>query len=370
MIRILHTIDTTGPGGAETVFINLIKGIDSKRFKVYAAISGPGWVCNTLRQIGFEPIYLKSKGSLSIRYLTELVKILRKNKIDIIQSHLFGSNLYCSLAGMLCRVKVISTFHGFVDTGKGNFIKKKLKFKIINIGSQRIVFVSDKLRKHFLDDGGVSLEKSLTINNGVDTESFKIKRDSSIREKFGIRPENILIGTLGNIRYAKGYEYFLKAAKIIHDKISGCRFVIAGEASGKLYFDLLALRKKLELEEVFFFYGFCDDAANYLNNLNCFVLSSITEGFSISTVQAMACGLPIVVTKSGGPEEIIKDEVSGLYSDPKNEVDLANQILRLINDSSLRNKVANNAFQQANINYPIEKMIQNYNDLYFNIMNE
>ena len=92
MIKILHTIDTTGPGGAETVFINLIKGLDKTKFESVVAIRGPGWVYDELIRGGVKPIFLQTKGSFNYKYLLSMISIIRKNKIDVIQSHLFGSN--------------------------------------------------------------------------------------------------------------------------------------------------------------------------------------------------------------------------------------------------------------------------------------
>jgi hypothetical protein len=95
MIRVLHTIDTTGPGGAETVFINLVKGLDPNRFESFAAIRGPGWVSDNLRKHQIQPIFINTRGAFSLKYLYGMIRIIKFLKIDVIQSHLFGANLYC-----------------------------------------------------------------------------------------------------------------------------------------------------------------------------------------------------------------------------------------------------------------------------------
>jgi glycosyltransferase involved in cell wall biosynthesis len=334
MIRILHTIDTTGPGGAETVFVHLAKGLDPQQFRSFVAITGPGWVCDELRKNGIEPIFVQSLGGYNLKYLIELIKIIRENNIDIVQSHLLGANVYSSLAGLICRVPVVSTFHGFVDSsGKDRLMP--VKSRIINQGSRKIVFVSDRLREHFIRKYGFSVAKSVTIYNGVDTSVFQPERDDSIRKELGLRPEHILIGAVGNIRPAKGYEYFLTAARLVIEKHPECRFVIAGEGTGGIYDALLSLRKRLGLEKDFFFLGFRENAAKVFNNLDIFVLSSLSEGFSISTIEAMACGLPVVVTRSGGPEEIVENEISGIIVEPGNERSLADGILNLLENKQL-----------------------------------
>lgn len=358
MIRVLHTIDTTGPGGAETVFINLIKGLDSNHFQSIAAIRGQGWVCDTLRKQGVEPIFVNSRGGFNLGYLRDLIRVIRRYKIDIVQSHLFGSNLYCSIAGLICRVPVVSVFHGFVDTKEGERLLP-LKTRLINRGSRKLVFVSDRLQDYYVKKLGFSASKAVTIYNGVDTSVFYPKKDEGIRKELGIEKENVLIGALGNIRPAKGYDVFLKAAKLIHDKHPECRFLVAGQGSGELMDSLLRLRKELDLEEVFFFIGFKPDAAQVLNNLDIFVLPSVSEGFSISTIEAMACGVPVVVTRSGGPEEIVENGINGVLVESGPE-DIAKGVVSLIEQADLMDDLKVKALAEVEEKFSLRAMIEQY----------
>lgn len=362
MIRVLHSIDTTGPGGAETVFVNLVKGLDVQKFKSIVVIRGPGWVCDTLRSNGIEPIFVQSRGGFNIRYLWELVGVIRKHKIDIVQSHLLGSNLYCCLAGIICRVPVVSTFHGFVDRSETERLMA-LKVRIINRGSKKIVFVSDLLRKHFVQKHGFAENKAETIYNGVNTSVFKPQRSDSIRKKLGVLPEHILIGAVGNIRPAKGYDIFLRAAKLIYNHYPGCRFAVAGQGSGKLYDSLIELRQQLGLEKVFHFLGFQSDSAMVMNNFDIFVLPSTSEGFSISTIESMACGLPVVVTRSGGPEEIVTNGKDGLLVGRK-PGDIAAAVKSLIENYDLRSDISVNSYKTINKKFSLTKMIEDYTSLY------
>lgn len=362
MIRVLHTIDTTGPGGAETVFVNLAKGLDPKIYLSIAAIRGPGWVCDSLRTSGIEPVFLQSKGGFNFKYLSGLVDVIRKYKIDVIQSHLLGSNLYSSMAGLICKVPVISTVHGFVDADDKERLMW-LKTKLINLGSSKTVFVSNRLRDHFVDIHGFSAKKSTTIYNGVDTSVFYPSKDDSIRNELGIGPEHIVIGAVGNIRPAKGYDIFLKAAKLVHDQHPECRFIVAGQGAGSLLDALLRLRKDLDLEKIFHFIGYHDKAAVVFNNFDIFVLPSSSEGFSISTIEAIACGLPVVVTKSGGPEEIVESIQCGILAEKDSSEDIADKMKCLINN--IHQKTNHESMRTFNkSNFSLEIMINSYCDLY------
>jgi glycosyltransferase involved in cell wall biosynthesis len=363
MISVLHTIDTKGPGGAETVFINLVNKLDGNIFKSYAAINGPGWLCDTLRKNKKEPIFISSDGRFSFKYLHSMIKIIKQNRIDIVQSHLLGSNLYCSLAGLICRVPVISTFHGYVDA-KSNDKLIAIRSRLINIGSRKIVFVSDHLRNYYEKIYGISYKKSLTIYNGVDTSKYSPIKDNSIRKQLGLKKNHILIGALGNIRPAKGYDVFLKAARQVCEENPDCRFIIAGnEGEGILQEKLLKQRTELFLDDKFFFLGFKEDSAKILNNFDLFVLPSISEGFSISTIEAMACGLPVMVTRSGGPEEIVTHGKNGILVNC-NSKDIAIAIIDLIKNEELRIKIEEHAFNTAQTKFSLKAMIENYQNIY------
>ena len=368
MIRVLHTIDTTGPGGAETVFVNLATKLDPLKFVSVAAIFGPGWVCDTLRKHGIEPLFVHSRGGFNVRYLQELMRIVRVHKIDLIQSHLLGSSLYSSVAGLMCGVPVVASIHGFVDASANERLMW-LKSQLVSVGSNKIVFVSDRLRKHGVSQLGFTSKKSTTIYNGVDTSVFQPKEDDSIRKELGIGPEHVVIGAVGNIRPAKGYALFLKAARLIHDQHPECRFVIAGQGSGPLYEELLKLRDALGLQEVFFFIGFRGDPAQVYNNLDIFVLPSTSEGFSLSTIEAAACGLPVVVTRSGGPEEIVTNGgIQGAVVDC-NEVALYDALTMYVNDKYFKKHVGKN-IESIHSVYSIENMLKSYALLYQNCVDD
>lgn len=214
-----------------------------------------------------------------------------------------------------------------------------LKRLLINLGSRKIVFVSDRLREHYVHHLGFSARKSITIYNGVDTSVFYPNKDDSIRKELGIGAEHVVIGAVGNIRPAKGYDLFLKAARLVYDQHPECRFVVAGQGSGPLYQKLLQLRDDLGLQDVFFFIGFRPDAAQVYNNLDIFVLPSTSEGFSISTIEAMACGIPVIVTRSGGPEEIVANDcVHGTVVECS-ELDIANALNRYVEKIDVKIKI-------------------------------
>lgn len=363
MKTILHTIDTTGPGGAETVFIDLATRLPKDKYRSIVVIRGNGWVRDELSRRGVKPILLDAKGSFNLRYLLGLRKIIQHEGVDLIQSHLLGANVYCSLAGLLTGKPVIATFHGVVDIGENERLKR-LKFGAINAGASRIVAVTDSLLEDITRRTSLKESKGIVIYNGIDTAAFVGLRSSSRRQKYGWTDEEVIIGSLGNIRPAKGYDVLLKAAALLEHRSHSYRFVIAGQGEGKLYDELLVLRKKLGLEDKVHFLGFIDDAADFLASIDIFLSSSISEGLPLSAIQAMVAELPMVATRCGGYEGLITDRENGVLVNVGNPQAIADGIEMVTADAKLRKTISQNARKHAISTFDIQVMLDAYEQVY------
>ena len=218
--------------------------------------------------------------------------------------------MYCSLAGLICRVPVVSVFHGAVDVNPNSKLLRT-KFHILNRGSAKVVCVSQSLSTTLLKSGMLERAKSIIIYNGIDTHLFRPQPNQYLRDQFGLAAGDIVIGAMGNIRRPKGYDILLRAAALLVKKSPRYKFMIAGEGSGHLYQDLLKLREDLGLTTHVFFLGFQEDVARVLNNFDVFLLSSTSEGFSIATIEAMACGLPVIGCQGSGAAEVVTDGKTG-----------------------------------------------------------
>jgi len=362
MINILHTIDTTGPGGAETVFIELLSQLDKSQYKATVVIRGRGWVYDELHRRGFNPHIVKAKGSFNFKYLYNLIKIIRKEQINIIQSHLFGSNVYCCLAGWLSNTPVITTFHGAVDFSGERLIQAK--FRIINTVAKYIVVVSENLKTQILKKVPLNPNKLKVIYNGIDTNKFQPNKNESLKKELALANNDIIVGAIGNIRKPKAYDILIRAAAIAVKQMPHIKFVIVGENKNTLYEELIKQRSDLKLDNNVLFLGFRNNVTEILNGLDLFLLSSTSEGFSISTIEAMACGVPVIVTKSGGPQEIVTHNHDGIIVNINSSTEIAEAILKLAQNQTLQNQLTTNALNTVKNLFTIETMIETYKKLY------
>lgn len=361
MIRVLHVIDTAGPGGAETVFLQTATRLDPARFLPMAVIGGTGWLEKQLLAGGLPPKVVPAKGSFNAHYLSSLLRLAREHRSDVILAHLYGSSIYASLAGTLLSIPVVTVLHGQSDVPAGERFMS-LKAAIVRRASRKVIFVSEHLRDHFRSRLGLTAARCAVIPNGVDTELFRPARDRSLRVELGLSDDTALIGSIGNVRQPKGYDVLLRAARTLINL--SCRFhlVIAGDSANALGTRLKQLTRELDIERQVTFLGLRADIPRLLSNLDAFVLSSHTEGFSIACIEAMACGVPVVATRSGGPEEILAGE-AGLLVPTGDPESLARAIERVISSKELAETLTRRAIKRVHEQYSLNTMLSRYEAL-------
>ncbi len=358
---ILHLIDTTGPGGAEDVFIRLAGHFNDQNTRSVAVIRGEGYVAKELRNIGVEPIIIDSKGSFNVGFLVRLARIIYRQKVDVIQSHLLGSNVYAAIVGMFTRTPVVATYHGMVDVSPTERFKR-LKLWFMRKGISCFVAVSNSLAKKIATQNLLIPERTKVIYNGVDTTLYGQRKHSELRQRLGINDDAVLFGTLGNIRKSKRYDLLLEAINDLGSLQHKFHVVIAGDPKSKLQLELDAFIAKHNIKNVSFI-GFVEDTPEYLNGLDVFLLTSDAEGFSISTIEALATGLPVIATRCGGPEEIIEDVTQGTLIDVEHHA-ISSAISDIINNVPESLESNAHAIERATSAFSSATMVKAYGDLY------
>lgn len=368
-INILHLIDTTGHGGAETVLKNIVCGLEPTYFRSFVILPDEGWLFNQLSgQPNVIVFVLKGKGRFNFRLLYQIRKIIRKNKINIVHTHLFGSSLYGNLAALFLDCRIICTFHGVPDW-RPNDVLNKIKLTIIYAKAEMIVFVSKYLQKYFKNLAYIQPRKSKCIYNGIPLPRNQNIDAYKAKSILGFSVNDRLVTAIGNLRPVKGYDILLKAAKIVVSKHPDVKFVVAGRATDDFYLSfLLRICQNLKLEKSFFFIGYQENTDIIYKASDLFVLPSLSEGFSLSTIEAMAHKLPIIATKSGGPEEILKNKINGNLIAFGSHLELAESIIQMLGQKFYTKYLSLNAYNEYLKNFSDFKMIASYQNLYKNII--
>ncbi len=300
-----------------------------------------------------------AKIQLPLLFLSELyysLKIIRKEKIDLIHSHwIIPSGIIGAICKNIFKIKHITTAHaGDV------FTIKNLKY-INKIGSF-VLRNSDKITANsiYTKDAILSIENTIKNNveiipMGVNTSIFNPKRmnKKSLKKIFGAK---YLIFSVGRLVEKKGIKYLIMAMKYITKEFSDTKLIIGGAGPEKE--NLERLTNDIALNDKVIFTGYIKNSELpiYYASSDVFVLPSIvtrdgdTEGLGIVLLEAIASGTPVIGSNVGGIIDIIEDNKTGFLTEPENPEDIANKIIKILEDKKLRHK-----FSMAGLNIVKDK---------------
>jgi glycosyltransferase involved in cell wall biosynthesis len=307
-------------------------------------------------------IVLGMEKYFQIRPLWRLYSLFRKERVDLIHTHLYRDAVYGRVIARLAGVKgVISTLHNsYVWRSRSQLFLDRLT----SVFADRITAVSDAVREFAIEREHMPPGKLITVYNGIDTGQFKIppKEREAVRRELGLAPGEVAVGSMGELTEQKGYRYLLEAVPGILKSNPAVKFFIAGE--GELKKTLLVLRDELGLNSRVSFLGFRDDVPRLLAAFDIFVLPSLWEGLPVALIEAMAAGKPIVATDVDGNCEVIGRDEAGLAVESRDPGGLARALIQLIDDPGLRDRMGRKGQKRADDLFSLKVMIANYQELY------
>ena len=182
----------------------------------------------------------------------------------------------------------------------------------------------------------------LVVPNGIDLEKFKNLSRKDIREILKIKDNENIITFVGTLRPVKGVKYLIKAMELIVKKNENAKLMLVGD--GEEREELESLVEEFGLKERVKFVGRVqnEEIPQYMAASDVLVLPSLSEGFPVTILEAMASGLSIVATKVGGLPEIVKDGENGFLVEPNNYGQIAEKVILLLEDEELRYKISKN----------------------------
>lgn len=332
-INELHLIPDLDIGGAQRMVLTLVKELDKEKYNVKVCYwLGEGELKDEIEKAGIEVIDLKVKNGSLLGVIFKLIKLIKKNKIKLIHTHLFDADLCGFLATRWAKVPIM-----VITIQSIFFLKKKkhaLRYKIMSLFVDRFLPVSDSLAQHFISWARINPNKVTTVHNGIDLSEFNRPKDTNrlneLRKSLGIPVATPVLGTVARLEPRKGHRYLLEAVAQINKDYPNLRVLLVGD--GELKSDLRNLAKELNISSNVIFAGFQKNIPKILSLLDLFLLPSIEEGLSFAILEAMALGLPVIATNVGGTPELVQNGETGLLVPAKSSSALASAIARLLGD--------------------------------------
>lgn len=344
-------------GGVETHLLSLLKHVNPARFN-YTIISPIDQNFSQIASaLGARILPIPNFKPLDLIMVRQLTKKLYQGQIDLVHIHSPVAAIPARLAARRLGLPTIVTVHipaiyyyGVRSTLRaraGRSIYSAIDRLLNYTMTTRLVYVSSQVYHYYIDNQLSPENRSLVIPNGIDLTQFQPDhRRERLRNQYHLSPETLLITYVGRFSDQKGLDVLLKGLALLK---SACDipFNVWLIGSGPIEEELRILTAELELQEKVHFLGTRQSVADYLFASDCFVLPSNWEAMSIALLEAMAAGLPCVVTNVGDNANLVEDGTHGFIIPTNSPAHLAEALQRLLEDKALREKMGANAFQKA-----------------------
>ncbi len=227
----------------------------------------------------------------------------------------------------------------------------------------QVIAISNFVKEQLVDCG-VPSRKIIVRHLGVDTNRFF--PDSEARrawaDDFQIQPEEIIVSTVSVLRPFKNPQTIVRACGLLAKRSVRFKLLVAGD--GTMLTELQKLAGELGAADQIHWLGYCADPANLLQASDIFVLASTGEAFGLVLAEAMACGVPVVGSRSGAIPEIVNEGITGLLVTPRDEISLADAIETLSRDGRLRKEMAANSLARVREKFNLETDVENTLQIY------
>lgn len=332
MKKVLNIISDTNIGGAGRVLINYMKYYDRQNYHIGVVMPRNSELKKPLTELGADVIEVDGIADKSLDFgaVKELTKVIKTYDPDLVHTH---GSMSGRIAAKKCGKTLIFTRHSAFPLK--SYIKKgpgRLLNKLVNeYYSDRIIAISPAAAAN-LTDGGVNPDRIDIMMNGVDPVTRLSDAEcKALREKWGLRDGDFVIGILARIEDYKGHMDILDAVKILSDEKRDIKLIVAG--SGGYESEVRRRTEELGLTDKVVFLGFVSDVAPVLSVLDVQLNASWgTETSSLSVLEGFSMGLPAVVSDYGGNPCLVDDGVNGLMFPTRDYKAMADCLRRLMDE--------------------------------------
>jgi len=329
MTNILHTEWSDGWGGQEIRIISEIVLIKNHGYHGFLACRKDSEIHKQAIKHNIKVFPLRFGGNLDFLTIYDLVRIIRSNKIDIVNTH-SGKDTW--VGGIAAKISGV----GFIRTRHLSNPINPSRFNFINSLAHHIITTGESIRSNMINDNRINPEKITSIPTGPNLDYFspkKITRDVA-RKKFGLNNDEIAFGMLAVLRRFKRHDRFIEMANLLLKKFQNKEliFLIAGEGPQRKKLEELIKKHKLDAKVKLL--GHVEEQPEFLACLDAFILCSDSgEGVPQSLMQAMAMNKFIIATDVGSVKDLF-DSNNFVLIDKNSQLDLDNKAIEFIKNEN------------------------------------
>jgi len=370
-LNIAHVVLSLEVGGLEVLVIEMAKSLvrQGHSCTIYC-LDKTGSLAQEARAAGVEVILIsRTSGFADFGAIARMRNSFRARKHSIIHTHNVEPMFYGAFAAFGIRpIRIVHTQHG-IPTPFAYL--NRLKARVSGFFVDRFIGVSENSTQFAIESGWISRNKALTILNGINTsrfcpDSFKRKE---IRQALGLSDRALVAICVARLSPVKNHARLIQIFKQLIESAHNTDLTLLLIGDGECRLAIETQIADFRLSANIRLLGEVHDTDKYLAAADVFVLSSDSEGISVSILEAMASGLPVIVTDVGGNHEIVSDGETG-YLVPIDNLSLyPSRIETLISNPSLRESFSCRARERVVQHFSLDAMVSSYRKVYMDLIN-
>lgn len=360
--HILHRLDRAG---AEVLAGDLALKLQDRYRFVFLCLDGVGPLGEHLASRGFDVVELGRRPGLDLGVARRLRSAVRRYGINLLHAHQYTPFFYAALSRRLgSSPPILFTEHGrhYPDERKP---KRVLANRWLLKPHDRVTAVGRFVKQALTDNEGIAEGRIKVVYNGIDPDAFPpadaVSR-SRARRLIGVDDDAPLVLQVARFHPVKDHATAVRAFARVADTLPKARLCLVGD--GRVRPEIEALAAERGVHDHVLFLGARGDVDQMLAGADVFMLSSLSEGVSVTLLEAMATGLPIAATGVGGNPEVVEHGTTGLLSPRGDDRALAENLVTLLRDPAQRRAFGRAGRERLLDVFTQERMHREYTEMY------
>jgi glycosyltransferase involved in cell wall biosynthesis len=339
---IAHVLHRLYFAGAEVLAAALARDLRERYRFVFICLDDTGPLGEQLKDEGYVVINLYRRPGVDLHVAHRMKQYAYQHDALLLHAHQYTPFFYAAMSrwfvgALRGRPKILFTEHGrhYPDYRRA---KRVLANRLLFRPHDRINAVGNHIRNLLVSNEGLAPERIDVIYNGIDPDQFALSRDPAVRavvrQELGLQPNQPVVMQVARFHPVKDHETGIRAMAHVAQRLPEAVLVLVGDGDERGACE--ALVRNLDIENNVKFLGVRTDVPRLMSAADVFMLSSLSEGISVTLLEAMAARLPIATTDVGGNPEVVAHNDSGLLSPRGDAQKLGEHLTRLLGDPALR----------------------------------
>jgi len=364
-ISIGHTIWSLSDGGMERGLLNIINRSDQQAFRhVVLCLGEAGPLASRVNVSNCRVLELRKRPGNDVILPVRIATWAKRLRLDILHARGWPALVETAVGGLLAGVRrTVYGFHGkTMEELKGKSLRRRLAEMLSLRLYSGIVTLNASMQTDIARECRLDPARVRIIQNGVDTDVFRPTYGRrALRAEFALPVDAFVIGNVARLDPVKNHAVLLRSLCRLRFHGVAVFLILVGEGSERRRLED-SIRESGLAEQVRLF-GRSDRVCDLLNCMDVYVQPSLYEGFSNTVLEAMACGLPVVATRTGGTTDVLREGQDGHLFDPDDDQALASRFLEL-RDEARRHAMGMSARRHVLESFPLAKMVHGYEAMY------